>query len=262
WSFVRTPGIADLVWIFPIAWHCGVAVIGFAIMLLWNRRSGSESDEVRPDPWVMLSMVFGCFALTLFIAWNLTRIDLTRLFFRRYLVVVSILPMLFTGLLLGRMKWRWQVLVGIITVALVVYHGPYRTWHKHGELALRANEDWRGAIERLSQEQPQLLVVDSRLIECDRLSADSSAAFREYCTLPVRGLYQLADESECKIVAIRRTDPSGDLAELLKSHQGIERAWIITRGRQDWAELLGNQGIRSRQVAEFGAISLVRILGN
>jgi hypothetical protein len=266
WSFVKIPSVNDLVDVFPIAEHCGlvvVALIGAAVLrIVFGRSNPLECEATHGDAAVtvrqhrMMLGIAACFGLTLILAWMLTRFDFARLFYRRYLMEVSLLPMLFVGMLLSRLGANARLAVGVATLLVVLATGPVKTWNQQGVLISRSHEDWRSAVGELVLRQPDLVIVDSRLIECDRLSKDSTTEFREYCSLPLRGIYPL--DSDVEIVPVRRTHPEIDVEAILRRHD-VQNPWLISRSRQDWSQRLDELSIPHDPVQKYGGVSIVRL---
>ena len=95
------------------------------------------------------------------------------------------------------------------------------------------------------------MLLRAGLIEDSQLDEDSTAAFREYCSFPFRGLYSLA-ERPAPIVALP-SDRAGQLSpstrQLLLSTPGV---WFVYRGSvssarrvvKQWQDALRGLGVQ------------------
>ncbi len=89
-------------------------------------------------------------------------------------------------------RTRSVAMIAIVGLALFG-NGLVRQFTDDGRLIADRGQDWRGAVAWLNtvRDDSAPVLVRSGLIEADRLRPDSSERLREYCNLPVTGLYVL-----------------------------------------------------------------------
>ncbi|MAD79407.1 MAG: hypothetical protein CMJ50_00995 [Planctomycetaceae bacterium] len=236
----------------------------------WHRNATESRIAIELPTWfaiIPLLVLWWCAPVV--IAWSLTAGDLARVFFPRYLIGVAVAPMICTGLCVAicRGPRRRTVAVLAITAMAVVGNGLMGQFLRDGRLITDRREDWRGAIAWLNatREDTAPVLVRSGLIEADRLRAESDHPLREYCILPVTGLYQVRQPA---VIYPLPTSHSGRLssqaAGLLQQHHG---GWLVINSRPAMHETLRRdlrgsfQGARLKFLREktFGNVSVWQV---
>ena len=213
------------------------------------------------------------YLVPVFAAWLATQQDWARLFFRRYLIVVGLVPMMTSGVLgtllpPGRTRAVYIVsvllIVGVWLVSVQPLTGDSAWWqHRH--------EDWRAAVAWINSEstEPHLPVyLRPGLIEDDALRSRDDPALAEYCRFPLAGIYRLQIDPSSIVVL-----PSTRSWELAEDEQRPLRqaggAWFVLRQRPPQAkdtmrqlqQFLTAQGcplhVRSERV--FGNVTVYRV---
>ncbi len=200
---------------------------GGAKAALHHRAPATESIRRRDRQIVFVTLQF---ALPLLIAFLLTRTDTARLFFRRYLMVVSLLPMLLAGLLVARIRGvRFRVAAAVLVILVgVAWEGPLnRAWHS-GKFVRRSQEDWRSVMTVINRRSNagDVVYLASDLIESERLhdfDDYENARFRSYCAYPLEGLYAIRDD----LVLISL--PCSRCGDFLRQHDLPPADWIVSR---------------------------------
>jgi len=123
------------------------------------------------------------------------------------------------------------VAVLAISALAVSTNGLVGQFLNDGRLINDRQQDWRGAVAWLNavREDSTPVLVQSGLIEADRLHTDSNQALIEYCVLPVTGLYSIRQPG---VIYPLSTSRSGRLSSpavwLLAQHQG---GWFVINSR-------------------------------
>ena len=117
------------------------------------------------------------------------------LFFRRYLIVTAVAPMLWAALCYAACSSGiWRGVCALVVVSAVVYHGGMvRQWRQDGRVVGDRNQDWRSAVAYVNGHAGDgtPVFVRSGLIEAEHWYASEDPLRREFCLLPVLGLYRL-----------------------------------------------------------------------
>jgi hypothetical protein len=172
-----------------------LAVLGASLMserIRWSRASaaGSGCRDVR---WFLLALCWLLVPLT--VAWVATVQGYAPLFFRRYLIVTAVAPMLWAALCYAACSAGiWRGVCALVVVSAVVYHGGMvRQWRQDGRVVGDRNQDWRSAVTYVNghADDGTPVFVRSGLIEAEHWYASEDPLRREFCLLPVRGLYRL-----------------------------------------------------------------------
>ena len=193
-------------------------------------------------------LLTGCCLMTpLLLAWWLTDWDLFRLFFRRYLMGMATLPMVFAGLLGSFLpKWaggRW-IYAAVVSICAVGVLFPMQPALIDGIPHWHTQEDWRAAIAFVNQQETENhwpVFVRSGLIEDDQLRTESpSAELRAYCLFPIGSLYRL--EARSGAIEPLPSTESWQLNEQQRSEiVESEGAWIVVRGSEDTVQRMARQ---------------------
>jgi len=204
---------------------------GLAVAAYFLRRRGRPRQAVLavPDWLAVVPLLVAWWLVPVAIAWSLTAGDLARVFFPRYLLGVAVAPMLCAGLCLAACRGgpgRFVALIAVVAIA-VWGNGLCRQYARDGRLIADRGEDWRGAVAWLNavRDDASPVLVRSGLIEADQLGEDPSERLREFCVLPVTGLYRI--QSPAAIYPLP-TSHSGRLSreaiELLEQARG---GWLV-----------------------------------
>lgn len=183
-------------------WPLGIYLLVPAAMAVagaWGHRRGRLLGDFSSG-----TILAGAWFLVLpFFAWVTTATDLARLFHIRYLAAALPGGALWAAGSVSRWRSDWiaAALAAMLLLlsayagttpgpsgaSLLVYEG---VWVRRG------HEDWRAAADYLRDraEAGDLVLLDAGLIECDREHAVGQG--RDYCRLPLRGLYRLPPDVE------------------------------------------------------------------
>lgn len=213
------------------------------------------------------------FVVPVLLACSLTWLDVTRLFFPRYLMGTLAAPILFCGLIVARVPSRsWRLGIGFIVVGYALLSGGMVEQFRHdGRLLGDRNQDWRSAVAWLNQEYAAAahpVLVRSGLLEADRLGAEPNQRLHDYCLLPVTGFYQLTAPPGSLIPLPTTRAPELDTSTIA---QITDRAgvWVVASGGRkararvlaDVRDVLGKHGLDGRvlQHEEFGNLGISRL---
>lgn len=233
-EFIAIPRVANLWTVFPLTPYLGPTVLMWFASLFLKRPDDGETDrEIVPHRVRELLLIGLLFALPVLLAFAITRMDIARLFLRRYLIVVSGLPMLFVGLLIGRIGWqRFRVAAAcVVLIVAACFVGPFVEWRYDGRFVRRSREDWKAAVAavKAEAEENDVVYVASDLIESDLLTGEeNSALFESYCALPMTGFYDHAGQESRKKLRIIPLPMKG-CAEYVADKQLPPPQWIVTR---------------------------------
>lgn len=244
-SFVGIPTLAEALGLFRVDLFVVVpllVVISIAVLSVWTGRRYWNGDSFERDRFVLIACSF---VVPLAVAWCLTELDLFRVFFRRYLMVIAALPMLAACLLGTGFSKRWMVrtYVVITSVVAAVFLLPPQPTVIDGTAYWHSLEDWRGAIRKINeQDRPQWPILSrAGLIEDAALqTVDETQELQDYCLFPLTALYRLEHTD-------RMIHPLPSAGELSIPHNVFERiedaegAWFVLRGGPATTELLRNQ---------------------
>lgn len=253
----------------PVYVVCPAVVLALlAAALHWRGNRWS----VRPHTVSTLLFSACWYWVPVFVAWLATQQDWARLFFRRYLIVVGLAPMMTSGVLgtllpPGRMRAVYILSVLLIVGAWLMSVQPLTgdsAWWRH------RHEDWRAAVAWINSEssEPHLPVyLRPGLIEDDALRSRDDPALAEYCRFPLAGIYRLQIDPSSIVVL-----PSTRSWELAEDEQRPLRqaggAWFVLRQRplqakdtmRQLQQFLTAQGcplhVRSERV--FGNVTVCR----
>lgn len=279
-----------LLTIFPLLTYAGPSMFCLLVTLVWRRtrnlqaarspgpipvasavdRPTSHFVEVRSVwPAIVISV---CWLLVpLLLAWLVTRLDgllawdLVRLFFRRYLVVVTCAPIVLAA---GLVSCQCHTLIRISTalcvaVFAVALAGPAVEYRARGRWINRGHEDWRAAVAWVNEERPGEdipVLLHPGLIEVDMLmeSEPLTSLAHDYCLLPLLGRYRI----EGGLFPLRASRPEGISADLEGQLEKSDEVWLIVRGKQPKADalrgvvlakLMEPSGLRQSTVRQFGS---------
>jgi len=263
-SFVPRSPLVELFTIYPLVWYWTLPLVLLASSHLWargrgkaaalspvpTRESGSPAAEgslpnrvTRPEDRFMerlAAALLTWFFATLVMAWALTASDVARLFFRRYVIGVGVVPALFAA-------WAWQqatapsrlpaplrrglavIMGGIVILGIGPFANPFYGW----PIARHNHEDWRAAVAWINdapgprREWP--VWIRSGLIEADAWSESPDPVRRDYCLLPVISIYTL-NRGHPLVPLANQDQPRVSEATRTAARQrgGV---WLLLRGR-------------------------------
>jgi mannosyltransferase len=166
----------------------------------------------------------------LLLAWLLTKFEIARLFFLRYLVASTpaaiVLTVLAVRMLPGR---RLQTIVGLAACALALATPLLPQIARDGRVIADRSENWRAAIAHFNRQPAHRdypVLVRTQLIEADALRHDPNPPLIDYCLFPVHSLYPVGT-NPANLIPLPRTragqlDPA--VADVVRSRGG---AWLI-----------------------------------
>lgn len=183
----------------------------------------------RGPPPRTIAIASGWLVVPLALAWGLTEWDWARLFFVRYLSVTLVVPSILAGLAVAACPDKWSRGVCAATIAVAALWPVSTDSPPSGS---RHAQDWRSAVRTLRERvgNPRTPVfVRSGLIEADRLDSGADARLREYCLLPVLGIYRTAQERD-SLVPLPTTHTT-DLSPADRSRMAAAgEAWFLLLG--------------------------------
>ena len=232
WStFVIAGSPGRIMTLFPATKLVAIAII-FQLLARVTELGSNVVQTVTEKNRALITYLSCCLVVPLLGAWLLTRYDVAPVFCRRYLMVMATVPYLLLIVLttiFPRNRWQWRVVFLCIGVASTL------ACYLRSDLAVapRRRENWRDLVKAInaSTEHAHLpVLVRSGLIEADRLMSDDSDFFRQYCTFPVRSIYQVSQTHGDPIPLPNQTAfpiSDTDRAAIVQGRG----AWLVFRGR-------------------------------
>ena len=231
--------IADM---FPVFEYVGLPLAILAVawsskVFLRRQTAAAAAVSAQDDDnrWYEVLLIACWFVVPLGIAWAVTAQGSTPLFFRRYLMVAAVAPMLAAALCCAACPsafWRGVLIAAVVGLSLD-RGGMIAQWQRDGRVVGDRNQDWRAAVQYVRREtRPDVPVfVRSGLIEAERWYASSAALHREYCLLPVLGLYRLDQSPEALFPLPVR--PAAFLSAAARQRiAACGQAWCILQGNE------------------------------
>ena len=262
--FIEIPSVLDGLALFPLVPYLAVPLLGWGLVALRSGQGG-EKETRENRPLIVLALLV---VIPLAIAWLSTRFDLARLFFPRYLIGISGLLIVLSGLLIGRLGqsrlFHLALLLGSLFIGLVFSGEAMRTWQ------IKARQEyWPALLEfQANFDPPGSLPVFlcPGLIEDRSLHALSPSppvagiSLEEFCLFPLSGPYQLHKQPPALLPL--PSSPPGWPAGAEKLARQAGGAWLILRGDEErarrWTRELLDHSLRVR-VHEFGQLYLLRL---
>lgn len=259
-AFIHVPTLPDLVTVFPVLPTVGLAMALAGIAAGCYDWRQSERTRKVEQVWLLV-VLLGILLAGLTTAWIFSRLDLVRIFYRRYLMALSVLPYLVTAVALALIpvrSWRNVAVFACCLFWLFWIAPPMSQWRPGGRPVPRSHEDWQAAVAYLRDCEPAPVFVRSGLIESDLLHTlaahERTPEFREYCCLPLVGMYALPDWQWGP-----HPLPRTDAWNYLHRHDTSPSFWLIDRGpgiappQPFWREA-------SRR--EFGTVTVCRMVAH
>ena len=187
----------------------------------------------RERRWLLLVLCW--FLVPLTIAWVATAQGYAPLFFRRYLMAAAVAPILGAAWCCAACPSAvWRCVLALTVVGLSIHDGGMVSqWRQDGRVVGDRNQDWRSAV-RYVREQARAdapVFVRSGLIEAERWYASPEALRREYCLLPVLGLYRL-DQPRDDLFPLPIRPPAVLSAEARRRVLACGQAWCLVQGSE------------------------------
>jgi len=198
-----------------------------------RRRPAAAFCGVCELRWFLLVLCW--FLVPLGIAWAATAQGYAPLFFRRYLMAVAVAPILGAALCCAACPSAfWRGVLAITVVGLSIYEGGLVSqWRQDGRVIGDRNQDWRSAVEyvreRARADAP--VFVRSGLIEAERWYDSPENLRREYCLLPVLGLYRLDQPREI-LFPLPIRPPAVLSADARRRVLACGQAWCLVQGSE------------------------------
>jgi hypothetical protein len=204
-------------------------------------------------------------------AWLLSVTDVARLFLYRYLIAPAAAAPLVAGLLCAigpTPRWRTTAAAATIAAALCYVAPNYLAqFSLDRRFIADRDEDWRSAtayIRRQNDRRPVLLYAG--LIETASYAKSPDPLYREYCVLPVNGIYRL-DERRLvfPIDSLKARRLAPETCQAVTNQRG---GWLLLRvpdpdadaAIRRAAHLAASCGRRVRVIEEqsFGGVTAAR----
>jgi len=260
-------------WI-PIAVWSAATVIRW----LWRRLSGGPDGQC-PSKHPAIShvdtrfflLVLCWMAVPLAVAWATTKFDLARLFFPRYVIVTVPALIAFAGLCCAVCPGKLARCICMVVVLLAAIHesGIVRQYDRDRRIIGDRNQDWRSAVRALNERAANgraPVFVRSGLIEANGLRKSHDQRLREYCLLPVLGIYRYEGDLDTLIPL-----PTTGTGKLDEAHRqcivNAGEAWFLLAGAPENVEpdlLRGweKYGVRPdvSKPQRFGGVSVLKLV--
>lgn len=222
--------------VFPLGMYVltPVTVLAIAWGCTWLCRARRGMATTRPRMNGSGLLLVACWLLVpAMIAWVATSQATTPLFFRRYLIVSAVTPILVAAWCAAACpSVGWRAALATTVLGLSIYQGGMvGRWRQDGRVLGDRAQDWRGAVAHVrDQSRPeQPVFVRSGLIEAERWYASEDLDQREYCLLPVLGLYRLEQSTNALFPLPIR--PAAILApEAIRRAKASGQAWFVVQG--------------------------------
>jgi len=192
--------------------------------------AGNRGLDLR---WFLLALCWLLVPLT--IAWVATVQGHAPLFFRRYLIVTAVAPIVWTALCYAACSpgfWRGMCALGVVS-AVVFHGGMVRQWRQDGRVVGDRNQDWRSAVAYVREHAGGAtpVFVRSGLVEAEHWYASEDLLRREFCLLPVLGLYRL-DRPRDSLFPLPVSPPAVLSAEARRRVLASREAWCLVQGSE------------------------------
>jgi len=266
-EFVPQPDRLEVLNLFPLDVYLLAPLVLGGILIAFDRlrnRSRGKSQPadggLQPSTFVPAATVTACWLLVpLTFALISTQSDLARIYFPRYLIGASVAAMLVAGLAVGLQR-RPAARLTICTALL--YLAAWRGGWLHPDayseaIFIHSNENWRDAVAAIETRDPngtQPVLIEPGLIETRSWHASSDPLKRAFCSLPVRGIYDL-EQGDRAIIAFAR----GAAVEPATPLTG--ECWILVRNRLPDSLRVGPKEIElpAERCRWFGGVGLCKL---
>jgi len=232
--------IWEIAYVFPLHVYVCLPLGVLAAAWLWRRvfrrRSRGPAPSARDGEthdlrWFLLVLCW--FVIPLAIAWVITSQGIAPLFFRRYLMVAAIAPMLAAAFCCAACPSAvWRGVLAVTVVGLSIYRGGMiAQWQHDGRVVGDRNQNWQAAVQyvRTESRADVPVFVRSGLIEAERWYASPDPLHRAYCLLPVLGPYRLA-QSPDNLFPLPIRPPAVLSADARRRVAAQGEAWCVIQG--------------------------------
>jgi len=267
---------------FPL-WTCiwiPLVVCAAAIVIRWLRLRLSGGHDGRCStghPLIgnanpRLFVLVSCWMVVpIAVAWLTTRLDVARLFFPRYVIITVPALIAFAGLCCAASPGKLARGVCMVAVLLAAIHesGIVRQYRWDGRIVGDRNQDWRSAVRALNDKAARgqaPVFVRSGLIEANGLRESHDERLRDYCLLPVSGIYRY--EGDLATLIPLPTTGTGRLDEAHRQCiANAGQAWFLLAGPPEEVEKELLRGWKANNVRpdvterhRFGGVSVLRLV--
>jgi hypothetical protein len=192
------------------------------------------------------------------ICWMSTVLAFAPLLLERYLVGVSVVPVVLMGAAVQRAadkERRLGIAVFALAIVMTIYLTGYFEWltgqrARFMAPAFTRNEDWRSVKSMLGRSPARPILLRAGLIESDQLTSDSEGLFYDYCRFPLLTMSPSSIERD-GVFPLRLSRPRLVAAGLERSLQSTDSAWLILRRSQPHARRVAHEIMRERELADF-----------
>jgi hypothetical protein len=198
---------------FPLNWYVllPAAISGAAWAQQrfgWRHvKSGWPADAAAAGagvPWTeprLLVLLASWLFVPLLLAWASTTLDVARLFFPRYLLVMAVAPIVIPAFCYAACPGRISrgVCFCAVVAAVIWDGGLIAQYRDDGRVVGARRQDWRSAVATINAATRYArlpVLVRSGLIEADALRTSEDERLKQYCLLPVTGIYRVVRASE------------------------------------------------------------------
>ncbi|MDA0658791.1 MAG: glycosyltransferase family 39 protein [Planctomycetota bacterium] len=280
--FVPQPTWQGVIEMFPITSYVLVPCLCLGLCWLVNvslravRVGGNGLGQEIKENWRQLSPFLlwsACwFVVPMVGALVLTEWDWARLFFRRYLMVASLAPLILGGVVTSLASKRRSQCAILLCVLCWCHGATFLRFVRTGDWPLpNRHQDWASAATRIAsrKDAPWPIMLDAGLIETPWLTArpiDEWDAWRDYLLFPLRSIYDTGIPPKMQIPIASRSDAplkDEDLVQL----DSATGAWLLLSASNDGIALdrvlrqlqLRQRAWRMRQVDSFGSLRLFEL---
>ncbi|MCR9117995.1 MAG: glycosyltransferase family 39 protein [bacterium] len=260
-------------YIWPVPAIIAAPLLGVAISFIVSRwrspQHASENCEAKPPSLWLTASCLGVAIIPVFAAWVITISGVAPIFHARYFAPSLPAFLCLPAILMLNTRGRLLRIATatVIAIAAVWFSGLDAAYVAEGRFVIDRNEDWRSAAHALNHdprfaEDDSHVLVYSGLMEADALSGDDAEQWRDYSSLPLRGIYQLTNERP--IIALETS--AVHLSETDIAHIRDEKSFVlIVRGAShfgdelaaDYADWLPGE-FQITASEQFGGIMLYR----
>ena len=267
--FVHVPTAAQFIYLFPLDLYvlapilcAGIAVVGRALA-----KDTVAGRRIRPAVWLLVSVWFFVPMAT---AAMLTWTDVARIFHARYLITVSLAPILFASLLCAICARPVRMAFTVVMMLIALFsHGPIRQILRDGDVICHRRENWRDALRWIREHAREgaPLLFHSGLIEADDLARQADPRFVEYCKFPLSSIYRI-DDLSLQVFLLPTSDAEHFLESGLASAADAGMALLVVRGPEQITQRLiraahlrlGDSGNWSLEEQHFAGVSVARLV--
>lgn len=235
-EFIPRPRLHDLATMFPLDVWLLYPALAVGVLLLLKQNQSTSSRWVQNTALVQL--LLGVFLAFFMLAWLISWLDVARLFYKRYLMIGAVVPVLATVIIGASLKERKLTVAYFATliVGLVISplqpstHSVVRNFLAHDDFSGHDREPWRAAAE-LVQANTDVAVpvfVRSGFIECTPESL-TTPKWRAYGSAPVNNIYDLSSVAS-EVIPLATALPCKISSEGFEKLSRAGDGWFVLRG--------------------------------